>query len=135
MSHPQDLGASLEGLLRGKRSATLQPSLDEAYRSPSDSGEELDELNLLDENETGAERKHGLWQRRGKKHAYEELTASKRTRRPRLRSIGRRLRTRGWKICLIVTVLLLGGLTTLLVSGGYLVYRNAPHDGVCFLED
>ena len=130
MSNSQDVGASRKGLLRGRRSTALRPSLDDAYRTSSELGEELDELDLLDESANGTKRENGLSRRRGKKHTYEGLTALKRTSHSRLRSIGKGLRPRSWKTCLMVTAILVGGLIVLLFSGGYFVYRNAPKDGV-----
>ena len=141
MANKEEVEASREGLLRSESPIPLRPrssSLDRAYRSSSESREEPDDLDLREQLRP-QKNKRGRWpwsQNRAPRYlsvnnhdagGQKASLAWKNTRTGRIKNCLWR-----WRTCLLVTVILLGGLIGLLAGGGFWVYKTTPLDGVSF---
>lgn len=134
MASGRNLQESRKDLLKARGKASPRNSLDEAYLSSTDDDEEFGELEPLENNgnslgESGALRRHhrvesGALLGTSKTNIYQG------SERPLvLRGLRKRLRPR--LTCIIISAILLGGLSLLLGGGGVWVYKTAPKDGVC----
>ncbi len=132
MKSEEELQASREGLLRSESPIPLRPSLEQAYRSSSEFGEELDELDLHEELKT-KKNKRARWPW-SQNRAPIYLNVNNPVARPQRPSRMRRIKNCLWprRTCLLITVILLGGLVGLIAGGGFWVYKTAPPDGVSF---
>ena len=130
MKSKEELEASRKGLLRDESPIPLRPSLEQAYRSSSEFGDELDDLDLHEELRP-KKNKRARWPW-SQNQAPTYLNVNDQNARPRRPSRMRRIKNRLWprRTCLLVTVILLGGLFGLIAGGGFWVYKTAPHDGV-----
>ena len=130
MKSKEELEASRRGLLRDESPIPLRPSLEQAYRSSSEFGDELDDLDLHEELRP-KKNKRARWpwsQNQAPTYLYVDDQNARPGRPSRMRRIKNRLWPR--RTCLLVTVILLGGLFGLIAGGGFWVYKTAPHDGV-----
>lgn len=128
--HEQHDG-SREGLLDAGTNIPLRPSLEQAYKSSSEFGEHLEDLDLLDENDQKYN-KRGRWpwgRKNTRDNTYGHDRKATHERPSRMKRLGRCLWPR--RTCLIITVILLGGFSVLVGGGGLWVYKSAPADGVC----
>lgn len=132
MKHEQELEASQEGLLHSESPIPLRPSLEQAYRSSSEFGEDLDELDLHEELKP-KKNKRARWPW-SQNRAPIYLNINNPVTRPQRSSRMRRIKNCLWqcRTCLLITVILLGGLVGLIAGGGFWVYKTAPQDGVSF---
>ena len=130
MKSKEELEASRKGLLRDESPIPLRPSLEQAYRSSSEFGDELDDLDLHEELRP-KKNKRARWPW-SQNQAPTYLNVDDQNARPGRPSRMRRIKNRLWprRTCLLVTVILLGGLFGLIAGGGFWVYKTAPHDGV-----
>ena len=130
MNGEEELKASREGLLRSESPIPLRPSLEQAYRSSSEFGDELDELDLHEELKP-KKNKRARWPW-SQNRAPLFPNANHQDARPQRLSRTRRIRNCLWprRTCLLVTVILLGGLLGLIAGGGFWAYKTAPQDGV-----
>ncbi len=133
MKSKEELEASREGLLRSDSPIPLRPSLEQAYRSSSEFGGELDELELHEELKP-KKNKRGRWPWSQNRAPIYLNINNPDARQPQQASRTRRIKNCLWprRTCLLVTVILLGGLLGLIAGGGFWVYKTAPHDGVSF---
>ena len=130
MKDREELQASREGLLRSESPIPLRPSLEQAYRSSSEFGNDLDEVDLH-EALRPKKNKRARWpwsQNRAPIYLNVDTYDAKPQRPSRMRRIKNCLWPR--RTCLIITIILLGGLLGLIAGGGFWVYKTAPHDGV-----
>lgn len=124
---------SREGLLHSDNTYALRPSLDQAYRSSTDSIERLDSLDLNPADKSKYDQKHNCsWLPKrppwSSGYTYEESQARSMRRPARHKGIKEIFVQR--KTCIIVTLILSFGLITLMGSGAFWVYNATPVTGV-----
>lgn len=134
MSSQEDLDYTRQGLLK-ENSIPLRPSVDQAFRSSSELGSEYDELHFDQDQETKFRNgKRWPWIAKfrriisGSGPAYDE-GEGRRVQRPSRRSKIRAICWR-WRICLIITGILLTGIIVFLSGSALWIYKTAPEDGV-----
>ena len=130
MKSTDGLEASREGLLRSGSPIPLRPSLEQAYRSSSEFGDELDDLDLHEELKP-RKNKRARWPW-SQNQASSYVNVNNHNAALQKPSRTRRFKSCLWRrrTCLLVTTILLGGLFGLIAGGGFWVYKTAPHDGV-----
>ena len=135
MDRQEDLDYSRQGLLK-ENSIPLRPSVDQAFRSSSELGDDYNELQFDQDHETKFRNgKRWPWVAKfrriisGGGPAYEG--ERRHVERPSRRS---KIRACCWRrrICLIVTGILLTGVIILLSGSALWIYKTAPEDGVCY---
>lgn len=125
-----------ESLLRTENTYPLRPSLEDAYRSSTDSEARLDSLDLDAEDKSRhAQRRKWPWVANqppwSSGYTYADSEAKAHLKPQRRKGMRRWVPSR--KTCLVVVLILALGLMTLVGSGALWVYKSAPVDGVRYV--
>lgn len=118
-------------------SVPLRPSLEHAYRSDSESEDDFSDLDAAPvANQRYKNGRKWPWAARFRRILSGERPgqSKERAQRPSPRRKGLRGCCARWKWCLIITGIVLVGLIVVLSGASFWVYKNAPEDGVCFLD-
>lgn len=128
---------SREGLLRTDHVQASRSSLDEAYRSSSDSDKRLDSLDLDAEDKSRqASRRNFSWFSSqppwSSGYTYKDSQANTEKKALPKKGLERWLLPR--KPCFLIALILALGLVTIVGSGALWVYNATPADGVGDLQ-
>ena len=133
MNSQEDLDYTRQGLLK-ENSIPLRPSVDRAFRSSSELGDDYDELQFdQDNNSRFHNGRRWPWVAKFRRIISGDGPGYEGERR-HVQRPSRRSRIRGccwrWRLCLIITGILLTGLIVLLSGSALWIYKTAPEDGV-----
>lgn len=134
MNSQEDLDYTRQGLLK-ENSIALRPSIDRAFRSSSELGDDYDELQFNQKHKSTFRRgRRWPWVAKFRRIISGDGPAYEGERR-HIQRPSRRSRIKGccwrWRICLIITAILLTGFIVLLSGSALWIYKTAPEDGVC----
>ena len=133
MNSQEDLDYTRQGLLK-ENSIPLRPSVDRAFRSSSELGDDYDELQFdQDNNSRFRNGRRWPWVAKFRRIISGDGPGYEGERR-HVQRPSRRSRIRGccwrWRLCLIITGILLTGFIVLLSGSALWIYKTAPEDGV-----
>ena len=129
----RELRDSHHGLLQSGNIHASRTSLEEAYRSSSDSDDRLDDLELeaLDKSRQAYRRNFSLFSKNppwSSGYTYHDSQAKGDEILLPRKGVRRWQTSR--KTCLLITLILALGLVAIVGSGALWVYKSAPPDGV-----
>lgn len=133
MVRQRRLSDSHHGLLQSGSIYASRTSLEEAYRSSSDSDDRLDslELDALDKSRQPSRRNFSLFSKNppwSSGYTYHDSQAKADKIPPPRKGLKKWQTSR--KTCLLITLILALGLVTIVGSGALWVYKSTPPDGV-----